>query len=431
MKFFLKFKEWYSTGSYFWAKTIVESIPTIINSFCYTFIIYYMSGQFLEDLRFYKFLWITTVNFLCTQSLGSCCGIIFYKNHRLAIYSSITLFLSLTFYNNFTIPTKELFPIAKVMSDFAYPKFVFNSILITIYGFGRCPPGQTSLVLYQYDINDDQIFWDSSKYLIYSLIFFKSSEIILLMIKANRVSLRFGGSSKTSNDDQIKFRNILKENDDKNNNNLEVQVYLPNKYTSIDFKEPQNKKLMIGWIDLSYTVPQKLFSNQTKILDNISGGIEVGSLNALMGPSGAGKTTLLKCLNGRNNLGLSEQTKIYLSSSHRIRTCFITQNQSEHLLDGLTVKQTLIYASKLKNSNSYVKVNHQKIIKDLMSELMISETENTYVENCSGGQQKRIVIASELISYVKPNILFIDEPTSGLDSDAAEVVSIFQIIFNF
>jgi len=61
---------------------------------------------------------------------------------------------------------------------------------------------------------------------------------------------------------------------------------------------------------------------------------------------------------------------------------------------------------------------------NLMEELMISDIWDNVVEKCSGGQQKRIVIASELTSMIKPNLLSIDEPTSGLDSDAAEVVSL-------
>jgi len=367
------------------------------------------------------------MNFLCIQALGSTSGIIFYKNHRLALFIAIGFYSTLLFFNNFFILTKVFFPLAQIISDFAFTKHVFNSILIIIYGFGRCQSGQNSLVLYQYDINDDQIFWDNSKYLIYSFIFFKTFDLILLMVKMNKFPIRFGGCATNSNYFPIHLNKILNKIDEKNNNKPEKMVHFSNKCVDIDFENSRSisdNKLLIAWIHLSFTITQKLFKNQTKILDNISGYIKVGSLNALMGPSGAGKTTLLKCLNGINRFGLGEETKIYLSSCHRIRTCFITQNQSEHLLKGLTVKQTLIYASKLKNSNNRLKVNHQKIVSDLMSELMISETENTYVENCSGGQQKRIVIASELTSYIKPNMLCIDEPTSGLDSDAAEVVSI-------
>ncbi len=52
---------------------------------------------------------------------------------------------------------------------------------------------------------------------------------------------------------------------------------------------------------------------------------------------------------------------------------------------------------------------------------MISIIANIFVDDNSGDELKRLAIASELISYRKPN-LFIDEPTTGLDSNAAEIV---------
>ncbi|XP_054152529.1 uncharacterized protein LOC128951304 [Oppia nitens] len=129
----------------------------------------------------------------------------------------------------------------------------------------------------------------------------------------------------------------------------------------------------------------------TIILNNISGSIESQSLTAIMGPSGAGKTTLF-----------------------------------EHLLSGLTVKQILLYASKLKNSQIVKHLDHNKIVNDLMSEFLISDIADNCVTNCSGGERKRIVIASELTSQIKPNLLIIDEPTSGLDSNAA--INIMQCL---
>jgi len=46
---------------------------------------------------------------------------------------------------------------------------------------------------------------------------------------------------------------------------------------------------------------------------------------------------------------------------------------------------------------------------------------------CSGGEQKRVAIAQELMSHRAPSLLFVDEPTTGLDSAAAlEVVKCLQ-----
>jgi ABC-type multidrug transport system ATPase subunit len=185
-----------------------------------------------------------------------------------------------------------------------------------------------------------------------------------------------------------------------------------------------NSRLSIAWIDLTFKSQSLLFRKEKTILRQICGDIEFGSLNALMGPSGAGKTTLLKCINGRNKSGLGKETQIYLSAYEEIRTCFIAQYQNEHLLSGMTAKQNLIYASKLKNSDIDLEVNHEKNAMNLLTELMISDIANTYVEKCSGGEQKRLAIALELTSQIKPNLICIDEPTSGLDSNAAEVVGL-------
>ena len=104
-----------------------------------------------------------------------------------------------------------------------------------------------------------------------------------------------------------------------------------------------------------------------------------------------------------------------------LKTCFITQNIWQHLYKGLTVRQTLLYASQLKNSRQ-TKTEHTININFLMSELLIEDIKENRVENCSGGQQKRIVMASELTANVQPNLICVDEPTSGLDSTSAKLV---------
>jgi ABC-type lipoprotein export system ATPase subunit len=310
---------------------------------------------------------------------------------------------------------------AKKISDFAYTKYQFNSILIIIYGFNRCATGQISKVLYQYDIDDDQKFWTNAQYLIFIYLFCKSLEFMSLITRENKFSIKICCKARELKPLEKNF-----SNDTKNDFKIEEQVTNSNGVLNEVFMNsitPEDKRIAIVWIDLSFTIPSKLFKKSITILHNISGGVEFGSLNALMGPSGSGKTTLLRCLNGRNKFGLSKETKFYLSSGEKIRTCFITQNTSEHLLEGLTVRQNLIYASKLKNSNKPMELNHQNIINDLLHELMISDIIDNKIEKCSGGERKRIVIASELTSFIKPNLLCIDESTRGLDSNAAEVVS--------
>ena len=183
---------------------------------------------------------------------------------------------------------------------------------------------------------------------------------------------------------------------------------------------PERRQISIAWIELSLKF-KRLLGEEKQILNSLNGCFEFGTINALMGPSGAGKTTLLKCFNGRNKSYLTEDTKIYLNKFRTIRTCFISQDISNHLIHGLSAKESLIFASKLKNTR--IKgIEHQLIANDVMKELLISDICETQTQNCSGGEQKRLVLAMELMSKNMPNLICIDEPTSGLDSTAAEAV---------
>ena len=108
----------------------------------------------------------------------------------------------------------------------------------------------------------------------------------------------------------------------------------------------------------------------------------------------------------------------------KIRSSFIDNNEKDFLLMGLTVKQNLMYASKLKNSLIEGNVDHKSNVETVMSELMISDVKNNTTEKCSGGELKRLAIAMELTAVDNQISFLIDEPTTGLDSHIASVVCI-------
>jgi len=180
--------------------------------------------------------------------------------------------------------------------------------------------------------------------------------------------------------------------------------------------------MALKWENLSFSgksaifdkiLPKYLVGKEKLILDSINGYINDQSLVALMGPSGAGKSTLLKCLcNGYQYNGFSGDIFI----SNQSKACFITQSEAEHLLMRLTVKESLFYASKLKNIGNEEKFDHEKNVEALLNKLDLQICRNNVVSNCSGGQRKRLAIGLELVSKTKPNFLLLDEPTSGLDS---------------
>ena len=188
------------------------------------------------------------------------------------------------------------------------------------------------------------------------------------------------------------------------------------------------RKVSIAWTDLTFEINSIFTNKKTTILNKLNGFVEFSTLTAVMGPSGSGLTTLLKCLNGLNNSKLSDETEIRLNSSEKIRSTFIGHNEKDFLIMGLTAKQNMIYASKLKNSRLGEDIDHERNVQQIMDDFLISDTMNTKAGSCSGGQQKRLAIALELTALHKPNVIFCDEPTTGLDSNVAEVVSHYIIL---
>lgn len=80
------------------------------------------------------------------------------------------------------------------------------------------------------------------------------------------------------------------------------------------------------------------------ILNHVNGHFKSGELVALMGPSGAGKTTLLDCLIGKRERGLTGRISV---TRPKLRMAIVPQ--IDHLLPQFTVKESIIWASRMKN----------------------------------------------------------------------------------
>lgn len=119
-------------------------------------------------------------------------------------------------------------------------------------------------------------------------------------------------------------------------------------------KKPQNIAELV-WKNLCYDVNKKQWTNvlksksvfsQKRLLNSISGSFRSGELIAIMGPSGAGKTTLIECISGRRRIGVSGE--IFVKGGDK-RTRLSYNAQDDSLMPCLTVYETLMFASKLRN----------------------------------------------------------------------------------
>ncbi|WP_182920255.1 ATP-binding cassette domain-containing protein [Nocardioides cavernaquae] len=157
--------------------------------------------------------------------------------------------------------------------------------------------------------------------------------------------------------------------------------------------------------------------NGHRLLDNISFALAPGSLTAVIGPSGSGKSTLLRALTGEApaTTGRVVWDGHDLDSERdRVRFRIGVVPQDDLLHRQLTVEQGLRYAAALRLPPDTTHSEREARVDEVLDQLgLTSQRRQRIGSQLSGGQRKRVSIATELITA--PSLLFLDEPTSGLD----------------
>lgn len=145
------------------------------------------------------------------------------------------------------------------------------------------------------------------------------------------------------------------------------------------------------------------------IFKNLNGYINSGEITAILGPSGAGKTSLLNAICGQT-ANYKGSVQLRGGGNRRMRMSIIPQK--DYLMENLTVRENLLYSSRILNSDK--SFNHDANIMRVVRMLNLTTCFNSSAGSISGGEYKRVSIAQELLR--QPDILILDEPTSGLDS---------------
>ncbi len=163
--------------------------------------------------------------------------------------------------------------------------------------------------------------------------------------------------------------------------------------------------------DLTVRLP-----NGKVLLDHMSFPLGERCLLGVIGPSGAGKSTLLGALTGTapatEGQVLYDGRDLYKSYAElRHRIGLVPQENILHTQ--LTVRRALEFAAQLRFPRDTSKQERKRRIDEVLSELSLTAHADTKTSALSGGQQKRVNVALELLT--KPSLLFLDEPTSGLD----------------
>lgn len=156
-------------------------------------------------------------------------------------------------------------------------------------------------------------------------------------------------------------------------------------------------------------------------LDDVSFGIEAGTVTALVGPNGAGKSTLLSCLaalerplTGRillDGIPVLEEPRQSHSHIGYLPDFF-------GLYDDLTVRQCLHYTAM---AQGIAAASVQTAVDKAIERTQLQDRADAKAGTLSRGLRQRLAIAQAIIH--EPRVLLLDEPASGLDPDARRHLS--------
>lgn len=144
---------------------------------------------------------------------------------------------------------------------------------------------------------------------------------------------------------------------------------------------------------------------QKRVLDNVSLFCEDVGVTAIMGASGIGKTTLLNIIAGLEKADAGVIDSTFTKVSYKF--------QEPRLFDWLTA---------LDNVKLSVPDGHEadKIARDLLACVGLSDSLNKYPNELSGGMQQRVSLARAL-AY-GGDLLLLDEPFSAVDSETRDIL---------
>ena len=145
----------------------------------------------------------------------------------------------------------------------------------------------------------------------------------------------------------------------------------------------------------------------TKAVDDLSLEVDKGEIVGLLGPNGAGKTTTMQMLSGLMNPDSGE-----ISAENSVRKSVSVVFQEVDYSSKLKVREFLRMMAVL-NEN-------ERSLDTIIENVGLEKYSDTMVPDLSGGNKKKVNIASGLLK--DPEYLLLDEPNSGLDPRARKDV---------
>lgn len=157
-------------------------------------------------------------------------------------------------------------------------------------------------------------------------------------------------------------------------------------------------------------------TNEVEVLNGVDLSIIKGEFLTVVGPSGCGKSVLLDIIGGLTN---PTSGNVYLDNKPIVGPSFKT---------GYVFQQYALFPWRNALSNiefglethGIQKEEREKIARKLLSKFGLSDFEDRFPYQLSGGMQQRVAIARSLAT--NPDVLLMDEPFAALDAQTREIL---------
>jgi len=156
-------------------------------------------------------------------------------------------------------------------------------------------------------------------------------------------------------------------------------------------------------------------------LNNINLSIAEGESVALIGPNGSGKSTFLKLVNGiifpekgsylfnQDEITEKKINRSSFSKEFHRKIGFVFQNSDTQLFCSTVYEEVAFGPMQMGFSEEAI----NKRVYDCLELLNIEKVKHEAPYNLSGGEKKRVAIASVL--SMNPEVITLDEPMNGID----------------